>query len=191
MEKLSDHQIRRLKADAKKLATAKKIKLSAAQDELANQLGFKSFALLIHTANVQAYWPATEAGVQAALRAFLEELSDADLFRLTRFDGTIWVNHEDFITGRLTAESFEPLGKWMESTTRQYAWRHNLVIALTLEGMAEAYYFGEEGEFFDRCEQQEYSPERAREWLLEINTQGGIFDRIGQEVELRGVTEED
>lgn len=183
MENFSDHQIQRLKADAKKLAKAKNIKLSEAQDELAQKLGFGSLALLIHAAHLPSTWPATEAGVQSALGAFIKGLHEKTLHKIVRYEGSIWVDQDDFLSDSLSAESFDVFGRARDGVTQQMAWRQNLVLAVDLEGMASGYYFGEDDEVFDQRAQQIYTPASARKWLLELNCQGGIFDQIGEEVE--------
>jgi hypothetical protein len=167
------------------LASAQKTKLSEAQEEIARQRGFQSFALLIHAAQVQDCWPATDEGVHAAFSSFIQRLDDETLRYFVRHAGTVWVDQDDFIAGRLTADSFKVLGNSLEGYSRQTAWDQNLVLALDATGMSDGYYFDEEDndETFDSQHQQIYTPESAKEWILESTLEGGMLDSIACAIE--------
>jgi hypothetical protein len=172
-----------LKSEAKKLAAAKNIKLSQAQAEIADRYHAQSFSLLIHSTQIKDGCRATQTQVHAAFSAFIKGLSEATLHKFVRYEGSVWVDKDDFNAGRLTFDSFEALGGYMDMQTRQYARSQNLVFALDVTGMSQAFFFGEEDEPFDLKDQQIYTPESARQWLLDLSHQGEMADTIQNALE--------
>lgn len=191
---LSKGHLEQLRRDARKQTKVSDVPYVQLLDQSAQSLGFASWADLHSqwakslSAPVSTSKPHADPihQISLALREFLLDCSDADVYWLCR-GGTLWVRRRGLKSDDLSELDFEVMGS-LDQATRGEGDNRGLLLSNDFEGFPDRFVFaGDEDDEGNPLRPQEnvqewYSHQRGREMLLE-DVEGLAIDAYHSHIE--------
>ena len=172
-------QIYCFKREAKSISKTSGLSHSHSLDFIAKREGFSNWPMLLkNSANSQINpdnsTQLTPNSFHDCIRDFIEYMDQESVDCICRRNGSIWVQLDDVILNELDDDSFIVLGKAQDGAVKEYASRHNLVLVVDYDGMADRFVSNTEIDFDEDDEiqpeihpsQQIYTMNIGREAIL-------------------------
>lgn len=111
-----------------------------------------------------------DKSIEIAIREFVKELDEDDVYRLCR-GGSIWIDKDEARFGTVDQDSFEVLGSTSDSRVTEYGESIGACCLIDFDGLADGFVFDDGIDDYEEgmdaeTEEMLYSEEKGRKALL-------------------------